>query len=85
MPSSTFRWATRWLVVAAISLVCVLGARAACAADALPYSKGFLLTGGYVASGVDLTTQTNPIDPQGFSTGTRRSTIGPGTVSSCVW
>jgi hypothetical protein len=38
--------------------------------DALPYSKGFLLTGNYVAGGVDLTEQTNPIDANGFSTGT---------------
>jgi hypothetical protein len=38
--------------------------------DALPYSKGFLITGGYVASGVDLTEQANPIDANGLSTGT---------------
>jgi hypothetical protein len=38
--------------------------------DALSYSKGFLLTGNYIASGVDLTEQANPIDANGFSTGT---------------
>jgi hypothetical protein len=38
--------------------------------DALPYSKGYLVTGNYVASGVDLTEQANPIDANGFSTGT---------------
>ena len=38
--------------------------------DALPYSKGYLITGDYVASGVDLTEQANPIDANGFSTGT---------------
>jgi VCBS repeat-containing protein len=38
--------------------------------DALPYAKGFLVTGNYVASGVDLTEQANPIDQNGFSTGT---------------
>ena len=38
--------------------------------DALPYSKGYLITGNYVASGVDLTEQANPVDANGFSTGT---------------
>src|SRR5262245_20968815 len=38
--------------------------------DALPYSKGYLITGNYVASGVNLTEQDNPIDQNGFSTGT---------------
>src|SRR5262245_51512053 len=38
--------------------------------DALPYSKGYLITGNYVASGVNLTDQNNPVDPDGFSTGT---------------
>ena len=38
--------------------------------DALPYSRGFLITGGYVAGGVDLTPQANPVDVNGFSTGT---------------
>src|SRR5262245_19149854 len=38
--------------------------------DALPYSKGYLITGNYVASGVNLTDQDNPVDPNGFSTGT---------------
>src|SRR4029077_10927283 len=38
--------------------------------DALPYSKGYLITGDYVASGVNLTPQDNPIDQNGFSTGT---------------
>src|SRR5215470_15244126 len=42
----------------------------ASAGDALPYAKGFLLTGNYVASGIDLTEQANPIDANGFSTGT---------------
>jgi hypothetical protein len=38
--------------------------------DAFPYSKGFLITGDYVASGVDLTPQANPADASGFATGT---------------
>src|SRR5262249_30934925 len=36
----------------------------------LPYSKGFLVTGDYVAAGVDLTPQANPADVNGFASGT---------------
>ena len=39
-------------------------------ADALDYAKGYLITGNYVASGVDLTEQANPVDQNGMSTGT---------------
>ena len=35
----------------------------------LPYSKGFLVTGDYVAAGIDLTSQANPADATGFATG----------------
>jgi hypothetical protein len=38
--------------------------------DALPYSKGFLVTGNYVAGFVDLTSQANPADANGYATGT---------------
>ncbi len=37
--------------------------------DALPYTKGFLVTGNYVVGGVDLNENANPIDVNGFSTG----------------
>ena len=36
----------------------------------LPYSGGILVTGNYVVGGVDLTENANPIDANGFSTGT---------------
>ena len=45
------------------------GGRAAVGVDALPFSKGFLVTGNYVVGGVDLTPQTNPA-VNGYSTGT---------------
>jgi hypothetical protein len=35
----------------------------------LPYARGYLLTGNYVATGIDLTENANPVDPDGFSTG----------------
>ena len=38
--------------------------------DALPYSTGYLVTGNYIAAGVDLTPQANPPDTNGMSTGT---------------
>src|SRR5688572_12697237 len=37
--------------------------------QALPYSRGYLVTGNYVAGGVDLTEELNPPDVNGFSTG----------------
>src|SRR3989442_10969758 len=58
--------ATRWLGLAAISLLCVLGARAAEAADALPFSNSFHVTGNYAVCGVDIQGQS----ANGFSTGT---------------
>jgi hypothetical protein len=38
--------------------------------SALPYSRGYLLTGNYVVGAVDLNEKTNPVSPAGFSTGT---------------
>jgi len=73
---------TRWLVAfVVVALVSALGQPFAYAAngDALPYAKGFLVTGNYVASGVDLTEQNNPIDQNGFSTGTIHMT-GPTAI-----
>ena len=36
--------------------------------DALPYARGYLLTGNYLAGGVDLTEELHPPDENGFST-----------------
>jgi hypothetical protein len=38
--------------------------------DALPYSRGFLVTGNYITASVDLTSQANPADAAGYATGT---------------
>jgi len=40
------------------------------APNALPYSTGYLVTGDYIAAGVDLTPQLNPPDGNGMATGT---------------
>ena len=69
---------TRWFLLLVVAgLVSVLGQPHAYADDdrddhhdALPYSKGFLLTGNYVVGSVDLSEQNNPVDSHGFSTGT---------------
>ena len=37
--------------------------------DALPYARGYLVTGNYVAGSVDLTEELHPPDVNGFSTG----------------
>jgi hypothetical protein len=58
---------------AALMLLAPAGAYAQLAsasANALPYSKGFLVTGDYVVGGVDLTPQANPADVNGVATGT---------------
>jgi hypothetical protein len=57
----------------AIALVCFgrVGGEAH-ATDALPYSRGFLVTGNYVVGGVDLTDHDHPADENGLSTGTVR-------------
>src|SRR5256885_16492226 len=55
---------------AAFAFTCTLGVSAARAADPLQYARGYLLTGNYVAAGVDLTPQSNPADKNGLSTGT---------------
>src|SRR5215831_3240735 len=53
--------------------------------DALDYAKGYLITGNYVASGVDLTEQANPVDVNGMSTGTIHIARCTGTVTfNCV-
>ncbi len=45
--------------------------------DALPYERGFLITGNYVVGGVDFTPQQNPADSNGFSTGSIRFNPNP--------
>ena len=62
----------RLLVVAAIALLALLAQTSGRAApgDVLSYSGGLLVTGNYVVSTTDLTEQANPIDQDGFSTGT---------------
>ena len=73
--SRSARWSGRPLTVAFLAGLLVLlfaqaGGRAAVGgADALPFSKGFLVTGNYVVGGVDLTPQANPA-VNGYSTGT---------------
>ena len=53
--------------------------------DPLPYSRGYLLTGNYVVSGVDLTEQQNPPDSNGMSTGTINITkCSPTVTTNCV-
>src|SRR5262245_58718452 len=44
--------------------------RAAAVENPLPFAMGFLVTGDYVAAGVNLTEQDNPAGPDGLSTGT---------------
>jgi hypothetical protein len=60
--------------------------RAASNETDLPYARGYLLTGNYVASGVDLTELANPVDQNGFSTGTIHITKcnQPAVVFNCV-
>lgn len=52
----------------------------------LPYARGYLLTGNYVASGIDLSENVNPVDQEGFSTGTIHITKcnPPTVVFNCV-
>ena len=80
--SSFARWSERPRTVAFLAGLLVLlfaqaGGRAAVGgADALPFSKGFLVTGNYVVGGVDLTSQANPA-VNGYSTGTIQITGAP--------
>ena len=66
--SRSAHWSGRPRTVAFLAGLLVLllaqaGGRAAVGgADALPFSKGFLVTGNYVVGGVDLTPQANPAD-----------------------
>ena len=54
--------------------------------DALPYSRGYLVTGNYVVAGVDLTEQQNPVDQNGLATGTIHVArcAPPQTTTDCV-
>src|SRR5688572_15101566 len=53
--------------------------------DALPYSRGYLVTGNYVVGGVDLTEQQNPADQNGLATGTIHITkCAPQTTTNCI-
>jgi hypothetical protein len=38
--------------------------------DALPFAKGYLVTGNYIVGSVDMTPQANPADSNGMATGT---------------
>jgi Bacterial Ig domain len=49
----------------------------AAAGDALPYARGFLVTGNYRVGGADLTPQQNPADINGFATGEIRFNTNP--------
>ena len=73
--SRSAHWSERPRTVAFLACLLVLlfaqaGGRAAVGVDALPFSKGFLVTGNYVVGGVDLTSQANPADANGYATGT---------------
>ncbi len=58
------------LAVVAAGLVLSLTTRGrALAGDALPYTRGYLVTGDYVVGGVDLTEEANPPGTDGMSTG----------------
>src|SRR5215813_11419145 len=57
------------LAVALVVLFAQIGGRAL-TIDPLVYGGGILVTGDYVASGVDLTEAMNPPDVNGLSTGT---------------
>src|SRR5712691_3115573 len=59
---------TRWLVVSVVAITCAASSAAVYAdTDPLPYSKGYLLTGGYAVGGVDVSSVTAS---GGFVTGT---------------
>ena len=45
--------------------------------DALPYQRGFLITGNYRVGGVDFTGSQNPADGQGLATGQIRFDPSP--------
>jgi hypothetical protein len=60
--------ATLLAVALAVSFTQIRG-RAASTETDLPYSRGYLLTGNYVAAGVDFTEQVNPPDASGNSNG----------------
>jgi Bacterial Ig domain len=70
---------TRIAALAVVPLVLLLaqtGGQAA-AGDALPYARGFLVTGNYRVGGVDFTPQQNPADINGFATGEIRFNTNP--------
>jgi hypothetical protein len=63
-----------------------VGGQALEAVDPLPYARGYLLTGNYVASGIDFTEALNPPNADGLSTGTIHITkcAPPAVVFNCV-
>jgi hypothetical protein len=63
------RGSTAWLIAAALAVSFTQMGSGAEILDPLPYSRGYLLTGNYVVSGVDVTEQQNPQDVNGLSTG----------------
>src|SRR5215831_18168892 len=54
--------------------------------DPIPFDRGLLITGNYVAGGVDLTPQANPPDANGIATGTIsfNSTLGNAVPNGAI-
>ena len=83
--SRSAHWSERPRTVAFLAGLLVLlfaqaGGRAAVGVDALPFSKGFLVTGNYVVGGVDLTPQANPAVQMATPPGRSRSAARPPAV-----
>jgi len=72
--TSAFRVPNSTVSSLVLSLLLLLlfqtGGRAAAVENPLPFAMGFLVTGDYVAAGVNLTEQDNPVGPDGLSVGT---------------
>ena len=68
-PRATKMTATLFFAIGLVLLFAQIGGRAQ-VVDPLSYGGGMLLTGDFVASGVDLHEDVNPPDAQGMSTGT---------------
>jgi hypothetical protein len=85
LPSRRTVAAALLALAVAFSLTQIRGRAASNEMD-LPYARGYLLTGNYVASGIDLTENANPVDLDGFSTGTIHITKcnPPAVVFNCV-
>ncbi len=76
-----------WFIVALVILLSQVGSHAQGSEVKWAYSRSYLLTGNYVASGVDLTEQANPVNAAGLSTGTihiDRCAPAPAPRFNCV-